>query len=273
MANKKYKLANSDYWETSGVYDLTEGKTQRAINAEVKGSLTPLSNLYNTITWAIGSLGSAIGNEVSATNQIRSSFIRCKTGTRIICASGYNFYVFVYDKDTAAFIEHGGAWQTVEYVVTSDCYIRVLLRKADQSAISAASDISDNIYIGDYEIGAKNVIESIQQDIANIKPGTTQSIPITIQGFTGTAYINKWNNFLVFALPIMGSHTYTENQNTASIGTLPAGYRPTGYRTAVVMINNIPVTLEFRTNGDIVFVKTPAGTYDITINAIVPISL
>jgi len=39
MANKKYKLANSDYWETSGVYDLTEGKTQRAINAEVKGSL------------------------------------------------------------------------------------------------------------------------------------------------------------------------------------------------------------------------------------------
>jgi len=39
MANKKYKLANSDYWEASGVYDLTEGKTQRAINAEVKGSL------------------------------------------------------------------------------------------------------------------------------------------------------------------------------------------------------------------------------------------
>ena len=42
MANKKYKLANSDYWETSGVYDLTEGKTQRAINAEVKGSINSL---------------------------------------------------------------------------------------------------------------------------------------------------------------------------------------------------------------------------------------
>lgn len=33
MANKKYKLSNSDYWETSGVYDITEGKTQREINA------------------------------------------------------------------------------------------------------------------------------------------------------------------------------------------------------------------------------------------------
>lgn len=44
MANKKYKLANSDYWETSGVYDLTEGKTQRAINAEVKGSINVVNN-------------------------------------------------------------------------------------------------------------------------------------------------------------------------------------------------------------------------------------
>lgn len=33
MANKKYKLSDSDYWETSGVYDITEGKTQREINA------------------------------------------------------------------------------------------------------------------------------------------------------------------------------------------------------------------------------------------------
>jgi len=33
MANKKYKLSDSDYWEASGVYDITEGKTQREINA------------------------------------------------------------------------------------------------------------------------------------------------------------------------------------------------------------------------------------------------
>ena len=38
MANKKYKLSD-DYWETSGVYDLTEGKTQRQINAALKGAI------------------------------------------------------------------------------------------------------------------------------------------------------------------------------------------------------------------------------------------
>lgn len=53
MANKKYKLANSDYWETSGVYDLTEGKTQRAINAEVKGSLNIVEESVSDNNYAI----------------------------------------------------------------------------------------------------------------------------------------------------------------------------------------------------------------------------
>lgn len=44
MANKKYKLANNDYWESSGVYDLTEGKTQREVNAALKGSLNSLES-------------------------------------------------------------------------------------------------------------------------------------------------------------------------------------------------------------------------------------
>ena len=50
MANKKYKLANSDYWETSGVYDITEGKTQREVNASLKGSLNAITPLTTAPT-------------------------------------------------------------------------------------------------------------------------------------------------------------------------------------------------------------------------------
>lgn len=35
MANKKYKLADNDYWATDGVYDFGQSKTQRQINADL----------------------------------------------------------------------------------------------------------------------------------------------------------------------------------------------------------------------------------------------
>ena len=41
MANKKYKLSE-DYWETSGVYDIGQSKTQRQINSDVKDALLPI---------------------------------------------------------------------------------------------------------------------------------------------------------------------------------------------------------------------------------------
>ena len=54
MANKKYKLANSDYWETSGVYDLTEGKTQREVNASLKGSLNTKLLRFESVALSSG---------------------------------------------------------------------------------------------------------------------------------------------------------------------------------------------------------------------------
>lgn len=73
MANKKYKLANSDYWETSGVYDLTEGKTQRAINAEVKGSLT------NKLFIKSGTISSAHTSSTTTTLATDTSKINANT--------------------------------------------------------------------------------------------------------------------------------------------------------------------------------------------------
>ena len=77
MANKKYKLANSDYWETSGVYDLTEGKTQRAINAEVKGSLT------RNVFVVKGTLISNVTTSGNIFNQTTASDSRITTNTEV----------------------------------------------------------------------------------------------------------------------------------------------------------------------------------------------
>ena len=42
MAN--IKLTN-DYWETSGIYDITQGKTQRQINSDLNGALRNTQNV------------------------------------------------------------------------------------------------------------------------------------------------------------------------------------------------------------------------------------
>lgn len=79
MANKKYKLANSDYWETSGVYDLTEGKTQRQINAALKGAITSINNqlayvntgsFYDIVKTGIYYVGSSVSNKPANTRGV-----------------------------------------------------------------------------------------------------------------------------------------------------------------------------------------------------------
>lgn len=39
MANKKYKLADNDYWASDGVYDFGQSKTQRQINSDLNGAI------------------------------------------------------------------------------------------------------------------------------------------------------------------------------------------------------------------------------------------
>lgn len=120
---------------------------------ELNGAINLLKAIYQKPTWVIGSLNTSDGTEATATNQIRSDFIRCDTGTRIACASGYQFIVCKYNIDTAAYIEASGSWQSTEYVLGGRYWIRVILRRSDQSTIVNAKDISPYIYIGDYEIG------------------------------------------------------------------------------------------------------------------------
>ena len=64
MANKKYKLANSDYWATDGVYDLGQSKTQRTINSDVNTKIgnTTMGTTATTLTGAIAEHEGDIGN-------------------------------------------------------------------------------------------------------------------------------------------------------------------------------------------------------------------
>ena len=44
MANKKYKLSNSDYWATDGVWDFGQGKTQRQVNSDLNGAINDVAD-------------------------------------------------------------------------------------------------------------------------------------------------------------------------------------------------------------------------------------
>ena len=83
MANKKYKLSNSDYWETSGVYDITEGKTQREVNAALKGSL---NSKIVRVTGTISSSTLYVTNANVTTDMVP---IACEFGTPSNVLSNY----------------------------------------------------------------------------------------------------------------------------------------------------------------------------------------
>lgn len=85
MANKKLKLSE-DYWETSGVYDITQGKTQRQINSDLNGAVntyidslttnsrTELLSVLNTNMSSI-SIGSSIVRVGNSSNSGRCTLL------------------------------------------------------------------------------------------------------------------------------------------------------------------------------------------------------
>ena len=64
MANKKYKLSNSDYWATDGVWDFGQGKTQRQVNSDLNGALISTNG-----SWLAGKKVSIIGDSIDTFNQ------------------------------------------------------------------------------------------------------------------------------------------------------------------------------------------------------------
>lgn len=81
MAN--IKLTN-DYWETSGVYDIAESKTQRQINADLKGTI---NDKIVRVTGTISSSQLYVTNANVTTNMLP---ISCEFGTPSNVRSSYN---------------------------------------------------------------------------------------------------------------------------------------------------------------------------------------
>lgn len=64
MANKKYKLADN-YWETSGVFDIPQNKTQRQINEEVRDDLSAIQQHKRKVLFVGDSYGAQANSWVT----------------------------------------------------------------------------------------------------------------------------------------------------------------------------------------------------------------
>lgn len=163
MAN--IKLTN-DYWETSGIYDIDQGETQRVINSELKEAIASeetarkndfgsykillnssfTTNEQNLTTWEQGGLNTT-GTLITSTTRIRTKFIDIPYDSvvHIKAASGYKISVRVY-KGTAitdGVYAYDSVWQTEKvYTVPTNCSIRIAYATSTDSTIEP-TDITD----------------------------------------------------------------------------------------------------------------------------------
>lgn len=157
------------------------------IASDLNGAITNLKRIYATPVWELGTLSGSNGGEETATTQIRSNFIRCKAGTEISCASGYQFNVFMYDIDDAHYIGNSGWILATKYTLATDRNIRLLLRRNDQTTIVYPSNISGKVYIGNYEIE-----QGYSNDFGEVLPSGTNLDNVTA---FGTYWIADGNSY------------------------------------------------------------------------------
>ena len=84
MANKKYKLADNDYWASDGVYDFGQSKTQRQINADLIQADSDLNDAMERNTFAVkGTLKSGISSSGNIFTQSTASDSRITSSTEV----------------------------------------------------------------------------------------------------------------------------------------------------------------------------------------------
>lgn len=203
MANIKLQ---SDYWETSGVYDLAQSKTQRQINSDVNTALnsnfgkyeillnstyTTYSQNYNN-TWEQGSINTTGANSSSST-RIRTTFIDIPYDSKvnIKAATGYKISVRVY-KGTS--ISDGiyytdTTWQTEnDYTVPTNCAIRIAYATSDDATI-APSDITaanaPTVTVYPLNMPAKKINHNKIMFIGNSKSWNTSEYVAKVLGDLG----------------------------------------------------------------------------------------
>lgn len=115
----------------SAIEALPDGQ---AVTAEVAAHTLKLTELQRevgirpTISWEMGAIASATGEDVPSTQRIRSSFFSVKAGDNISFTIG-GVFVFEYSQPSASsLIVHSGAWVGSPYVVKNNGYIRLVRR-------------------------------------------------------------------------------------------------------------------------------------------------
>lgn len=152
------------------------------------------------IIWTIGSLGSTGGYTSARKNNLRmNNAVKIMGGSALSCNSGYLIQVYKYSSDTTTEMQNaflGRSDWTTNYVVTDDCYIRVLVGDTshyNDSAYVLTDDSYKNQVIWD-----KFILTTIRNDVIALQDGVSEIqdfIPSTknilnISDFTGGYYID-----------------------------------------------------------------------------------
>lgn len=93
MAN--IKLTN-DNWETSGVYDLAESKTQRQINADLKGAINSAETSIEDLETIVGdtpleTIAQTVTSAINALNTLAKLTANTPFGLAVVSKSGFGY--------------------------------------------------------------------------------------------------------------------------------------------------------------------------------------
>lgn len=107
------------------------------------------NNLPTAGDWEIGSMRPATGDKdpAAVNTRIRTKgFIRAYNGDTLSIDDGSLMYVYRYGLDMQYQVS-GAEWTTLPYLVDDDCYLRLVLKKPDNSVISNVSPLCESLKI------------------------------------------------------------------------------------------------------------------------------
>lgn len=167
---------NAEVVQARGNYPVLNNRLDEYLNY-VKGLIKNSMNLIlNTseIPWNLGSVGTDGATNTSNNTRIHSDMIRVKKGSYVSIndTSKYKFRIAKYRGcQEASYIDDGvNSMTTVNpKVVDEDCYIRIVMAKNDNSSISDAGELAQNLNIGlvleDKYIEKENVLDILASDM------------------------------------------------------------------------------------------------------------
>ena len=174
MANIKL---TGNTWDTSGIYDATQSKTQAQVNADVTDLSSQISEykvqISVTPTWEQGSISSSNGANSSSSTRIRTNYIAVnpKLGFSLNCPSGYKYFLYGYE--SAAYASYVGKitndWETgsatYPSLLSTINYVRVVLANTGDTSITP----SDAVDIGFKNYSATDKTLSVENKAADAK--------------------------------------------------------------------------------------------------------